>query len=155
MRRLQRGWDALGSIRVRLTLWYVLLLALILADFCSFIYVRLSLLQLTINLVDNAIKYTPPGGTVTITTRSEPGWAILEVADTGPGVKPEHRERIFERFFRADSARSRGNGTGLGLAISRWIAEAHGGDIRLTGGSAGGSTFWVRLPVGIATATHR
>jgi heavy metal sensor kinase len=103
------------------------------------------LLQLTINLVDNAIKYTPPGGTVTVTTRSEPGWAILEVADTGPGIQPEHRERIFERFFRADSARSRGNGTGLGLAISRWIAEAHGGDIRLTGGSAGGSTFCVRL----------
>jgi signal transduction histidine kinase len=104
------------------------------------------LLQLTINLVDNAIKYTPPGGTVKVTTRHEMGWAVLEVADSGPGIQPEHRQRIFERFFRADSARSRGNGAGLGLAISRWIAEAHGGEIRVEDAAAGGSTFSVRLP---------
>jgi heavy metal sensor kinase len=108
------------------------------------------LLQLTINLVDNAIKYTPRGGTVSVTTRAEPGWAVLEVADTGPGIQPQHRERIFERFFRTDAARSRGNGAGLGLAISRWIAEAHGGEIRVGSGASGGATFSVRLP----SATH-
>ncbi|HEY2594408.1 MAG TPA: ATP-binding protein [Chloroflexota bacterium] len=104
------------------------------------------LMQLMVNLVDNAIKYTPPGGVVTVATRHEPGWAIVEVADTGPGIRPEHRQRIFERFFRADSARSRGGGAGLGLAISRWIAEAHGGEIHVESGPAGGTSFSVRLP---------
>jgi len=103
-------------------------------------------MQLMVNLVDNAIKYTPPGGVVTVATRHEPGWAIVEVADTGPGIRPEHRQRIFERFFRADSARSRGGGAGLGLAISRWIAEAHGGEIHVESGPAGGTSFSVRLP---------
>jgi signal transduction histidine kinase len=96
--------------------------------------------------VDNAIKYTPPGGVVTVATRREPGWAIVEVADTGPGIRPEHRQRIFERFFRVDSARSRSGGAGLGLAISRWIAEAHGGEIRVESGPGGGTSFCVRLP---------
>jgi heavy metal sensor kinase len=105
------------------------------------------LMQLVINLLDNAIKYTPAGGTVTVTTRHDPGWALIDVADTGPGIQPEHRERIFERFFRIDSARLRGGGSGLGLAISRWIAQAHGGDIQVGGGDSGGSTFRVRLPV--------
>ena len=105
------------------------------------------LVQLTINLVDNAIKYTPQGGHVTVTTRREPGWAILEVADSGPGIRPEHRQRIFERFYRLDSARPRGKGAGLGLAISRWVVEAHGGEIRVGDGASGGATLSVRLPV--------
>jgi heavy metal sensor kinase len=104
------------------------------------------LMQLVVNLVDNAIKYTPPGGVVTVATWREPGWAIVEVADTGPGIQPEHRQRIFERFFRVDSARSRSGGAGLGLAISRWIAEAHGGEIRVESGPHGGTSFCVRLP---------
>ena len=104
------------------------------------------LMQLVINLVDNAIKYTPPGGSVTVATWQEPGWAILEVKDTGPGIRAEHRQRIFERFYRADSARARGGGAGLGLAISRWIAQAHGGDIQVSCGASGGTTFNVRLP---------
>jgi heavy metal sensor kinase len=104
------------------------------------------LMQLVVNLVDNAIKYTPPGGVVTVATRHEPGWAIVEVADTGPGIQPEHRQRIFERFFRSDMARSRGGGAGLGLAISRWIAEAHGGEIHVECGPTGGTSFCVRLP---------
>jgi heavy metal sensor kinase len=110
------------------------------------------LMQLVINLLDNAIKYTPAGGTVTVTTRHDPGWALIEVEDTGPGIQPEQRERIFERFFRVDSARLRGGGSGLGLAISRWIAQAHGGDIQVRGGVAGGSTFCVRLPATEAAA---
>jgi signal transduction histidine kinase len=104
------------------------------------------LMQLVINLVDNGIKYTPPGGLVTVTARQEPGLAIVEVSDTGPGIQLEDQQRIFERFFRVDSARSRGAGAGLGLAISRWIAEAHGGDIRVECGPTGGTTFSVRLP---------
>jgi heavy metal sensor kinase len=104
------------------------------------------LMQLVVNLVDNAIKYTPPGGVVTVATRRESEWAIVEVADTGPGIRPEHRQRIFERFFRVDSARSRSGGAGLGLAISRWIAEAHGGEIRVESGPRGGTSFCVRLP---------
>ncbi len=104
------------------------------------------LMQLVVNLVDNAIKYTPPGGVVSVATRREPGWAIVEVADTGPGIRPEHRQRIFERFFRADSARARSGGAGLGLAISRWIAEAHGGEIRVENRPGGGTSFCVRLP---------
>ncbi|MBV9328061.1 MAG: HAMP domain-containing protein [Chloroflexi bacterium] len=110
------------------------------------------LMQLVVNLVDNAIKYTPPGGVVTVATRHEPGWAIVEVADTGPGIQPEHRQRIFERFFRSDTARSRGGGAGLGLAISRWIAEAHGGEIRVECGPTGGTSFSVRLPGGTPAA---
>jgi heavy metal sensor kinase len=107
------------------------------------------LLQLVINLVDNAVKYTPRGGSVSVSTWEEPGWAVLEVSDTGPGIDPRHQERIFERFFRVDSARSRGGGAGLGLAISRWIVQAHGGEIRLTSRAAGarGATFTVYLPL--------
>jgi heavy metal sensor kinase len=104
------------------------------------------LMQLVINLVDNAIKYTPPGGMVTVATRNEPGWAIVEVNDTGPGIQPQLRERIFERFYRVDAARSRGAGAGLGLAIARWIAEAHGGEIKVSNRQTGGSSFLVQLP---------
>jgi heavy metal sensor kinase len=102
------------------------------------------LLQLMLNLADNAIKYTPTGA-VTL------GWRggarpELFVRDTGPGIAPEHRARIFERFYRVDAARSREEGgAGLGLAISRWIAEAHGGSLTLESSSQG-STFTVALP---------
>ncbi|MBV9578256.1 MAG: heavy metal sensor histidine kinase [Chloroflexi bacterium] len=112
------------------------------------------LMQLIVNLVDNAIKYTPPGGLVTVATRREPGWAIVEVSDTGPGIQPEHRQRIFERFFRSDVARSRGGGAGLGLAICRWIVEAHGGEIRVESGPRSGTSFCVRLPAAGSPATR-
>jgi signal transduction histidine kinase len=102
------------------------------------------LLQLVLNLLDNAVKFTPVGGSVNVTWAREDGEALVRVADSGPGIPPEHLPHIFERFYRADSARA-GGGAGLGLSISRWIAEAHGGSISAENALAGGATFTVRL----------
>jgi signal transduction histidine kinase len=96
-------------------------------------------------LLDNAIKYTPEGGRVTVTVREEGGRAELEVADTGVGIPEEQLPQIFERFYRADKARA-GGGVGLGLAIARQIAEAHGGTIDVQSEPGKGSTFVLRLP---------
>ena len=102
------------------------------------------LLQLLLNLADNAVKYTDTGE-ITLGWRPEPPPSLF-VRDTGPGIAAAHQERVFERFYRVDTARSRqGGGVGLGLAIARLIAEAPGGSIGLES-DAGGSTFTVRLP---------
>jgi heavy metal sensor kinase len=106
------------------------------------------LMQLLVNLVDNAIKYTPAGGEVTVSVSRDGGRAEVRVADTGAGIAPEHLPRLFERFYRVDKARSRAQGgTGLGLAICRWIAQAHGGEISVESAVGRGSTFVVRLPL--------
>jgi heavy metal sensor kinase len=106
------------------------------------------LTQLLVNLVDNALTYTPAGGDVTVSVAVEGGTAAIAVADTGIGIAPEHLARVFERFYRADPARERGRGgAGLGLAISQWIARAHGGDISATSEPGRGTTFTVRLPL--------
>lgn len=103
--------------------------------------------QLLLNLVDNALKYTPPGGEVTLSLQREPGWVCLSVSDTGIGILPEDLPHIFERFYRSDKARTRGKGgTGLGLAIAKWIAEAHNGRITVESAPNRGSTFTVWLP---------
>ena len=103
--------------------------------------------QLLLNLVDNALKYTPPGGEVTLSLQREPGWVCISVADTGIGIPPEDLPHIFERFYRSDKARTRGKGgTGLGLAIAKWIAEAHNGRITVESAPGKGSTFTVWLP---------
>lgn len=103
--------------------------------------------QLLVNLMDNALRYTPPGGTVTVGLIRRHGWAVLEVHDTGIGIAPEHLPRIFDRFYRVDHARSRdAGGTGLGLAICQWIAEAHSGRIEVESRLGVGSTFTVLLP---------
>jgi len=88
--------------------------------------------QVFSNLVDNALKYTPPGGLVTVSAHPVDGWIEVEVADNGAGIPPDELERIFERFYQTDKARSGGNrrGVGLGLAIAREIVLAHGGKIR-------------------------
>lgn len=100
------------------------------------------------NLIDNAIRYNRDGGRVTIAVGPEGGWAVLRVADTGIGIAAEHAERIFERFFRVDPARSRSHGgSGLGLAIVKWIVERHGGSIAAAGRPGGGAEFVVRLPL--------
>ncbi|MFC4106979.1 sensor histidine kinase [Micromonospora zhanjiangensis] len=104
------------------------------------------------NLVTNAISHTPPDAAVTVRLRSEPGHlAVVEVADTGPGLSPEQAERVFERFYRADAARSRragvANGTGLGLAIVAALVAAHHGTVQVTETPGGGATFRVRLPL--------
>ena len=111
------------------------------------------LVQMLLNLVDNAIKYTPAGGAITITCHApEPsrtrGAATLAVQDTGIGIAPEHLAHIFDRFYRADKARSRAQGgTGLGLAIVKSIAETYGGRVMVESTPGQGSTFSVLLPV--------
>jgi signal transduction histidine kinase len=104
--------------------------------------------QLVGNLVGNAIKYTPDGGTITLSLFQDGEWAHLDVADTGIGISPEHLPHIFDRFYRVDRARSRaGGGTGLGLAIVKGIALQHGGKVTVTSETGKGSTFtvWLKL----------
>jgi heavy metal sensor kinase len=103
--------------------------------------------QMILNLLDNAIKHTPTGGKVSLQlTRESENYLIL-VADTGSGIPPEAQSHIFERFYRADVARSSQEGSaGLGLAICRWIAEAHGGTLALES-AAGETTFTLELPL--------
>ena len=103
------------------------------------------LAQLLINLVDNAMTYTPSPGTVQVDLQRRGSWIHLVVQDTGVGIAPEHLPHLFERFYRADSARVRG-GAGLGLAICDWIASAHGGEIRVDSVVGKGSVFRVLLP---------
>jgi len=112
---------------------------------------RPSLRLLVDNLVDNAIKYTRPGGRVGVTLVSDGAWATLAVADTGIGIEPRHGDRIFERFYRVDPSRSRELGsTGLGLAIVRNVAQVHGGSVTYDSMPGRGTEFRVRLPVGSA-----
>jgi heavy metal sensor kinase len=108
---------------------------------------RFVLRQAVINLVDNAIKYSPEGGRVRVLVYNQPNGPTLEVIDTGPGIAAEHRGYIFDRFYRVDKARSRElGGTGLGLAIARWAVEAQGGCIEVESTEGAGSTFRIRLP---------
>jgi heavy metal sensor kinase len=105
------------------------------------------LLQLLLNLLDNAIKYTPSRGQVTAGWTADDTQIELWVRDTGAGIGPEHLPHIFDRFYRADKARSRAEGgVGLGLSICRWIAQAHGGSISVESAPREGSTFTARLP---------
>jgi two-component system, OmpR family, sensor kinase len=110
--------------------------------------------RLLLNLVDNAIKYTPRGGAVTVSCKTDGKRNIITVSDTGPGISAESQPHIFERFYRADSARSRAeddaagltSGAGLGLSIARWVAEAHEGTLELLRTSEAGSVFQLVLP---------
>jgi heavy metal sensor kinase len=104
--------------------------------------------QLVLNLVDNAIKYTPSDGRVLVVVKVSGEHAVLRVADTGEGMDPESLPYIFQRFYRGDRARTRGeSGSGLGLAIARWVAEAHGGTIEVKSKRGSGSVFTVHLPL--------
>jgi heavy metal sensor kinase len=107
--------------------------------------------QLALNLIENAVKYTPSGGQVSVELGSNDGRAVFTVADTGIGIAPGDLSHVFDRFWRADSARTRTSeraGTGLGLAICKWIAEAHGGTIDVQSRPGRGTTFTVDLPRG-------
>jgi heavy metal sensor kinase len=108
---------------------------------------RSVLRQALVNLAVNAIKYSPERARIRLGAGRRGEEAFLEVADEGPGIAPEHRERLFERFYRVDKSRSRGmGGTGLGLALVRWAAEAHGGHVELETEVGRGSTFRIVLP---------
>jgi heavy metal sensor kinase len=129
-------------------------LAVDVADGVSVNADRLVLREAITNVVDNAIKYSPQASTVSICVYAEGSQALLTVADAGQGIAPENRERIFDRFFRLDEARSRDSGgTGLGLAIARWAVEANGGHITVEGGATGGAIFRIVLPTGAAATT--
>ncbi len=109
---------------------------------------RAKLRQLFLNLMDNAIKYTPPGGTVSISMEPGKDSVVVTVRDTGIGIPAEHLPHIFERFYRVDKARSRAEGgAGLGLAIAKHIAQAHGGTISVESEVGKGSAFYVHLPL--------
>jgi heavy metal sensor kinase len=99
------------------------------------------------NVLHNAIKYTPERGAISVRAReTASGHSSIEVQDSGPGIAPAHRERIFERFYRAEAGRSESGGTGLGLAIARWAVAANGGRIELESEESRGSLFRIVLP---------
>src|SRR5215218_4845490 len=106
---------------------------------------RERVLQVASILLDNAVKYTPDGGSVTASVGEEDGSVALAVSDTGIGISEDQLPLIFERFHRGDPSRSEG-GVGLGLAIARQIAESHGGQIRAQSTPSKGSTFTLLLP---------
>lgn len=109
---------------------------------------RASLRLIVDNLVDNALKYTAEGGSVEVELTPDGAWATLQVRDTGIGIDSRHRNRLFERFYRVDTARSRElGGTGLGLAIVKHVASAHDGDVGFESVPGEGSTFRVRIPL--------
>jgi two-component system, OmpR family, sensor kinase len=105
--------------------------------------------QLLLNLIDNAVKFTPPGGIVTLSLRAQETGVVMEVSDSGVGIAPDAQRSIFERFFRVEESRTT-RGSGLGLAICAWIVSAHGGTISVRSQPGMGSTFAVWLPYSTA-----
>ena len=107
--------------------------------------------QVVANLMSNALTHTPAGTAVWLRLRTEGDEAVIEVTDEGPGLSPEQADRVFERFYRADVARTRrsggGSGTGLGLAIVAALVSAHGGRVEVDSRPGHGATFRVRLPI--------
>ena len=100
------------------------------------------------NLLSNAARYTPEGGTVRVRVLRDGPEAVIEIADSGMGVADEDRERVFTRFWRADPARARDRGgLGIGLAVVREIVERHGGSVGVHGSDLGGAAFVIRLPI--------
>ena len=105
--------------------------------------------QILAVIFDNAVRFTPPGGRITAAGHLHDRWAEVSVADTGPGIASEHLPHIFDRFYRAETARTRtGGGTGLGLAIARNLARAQGGDLKAESAKNGGATFHLKLSRG-------
>jgi two-component system phosphate regulon sensor histidine kinase PhoR len=102
--------------------------------------------QVIVNLVHNAVKFSPDGGDVTVRVRRVDDGLEVAVIDHGIGIARADRTRIFERFYKVDRARARGGGTGLGLAIARHVVEGHGGTIRVDSQDGLGSTFSVTIP---------
>ena len=146
--RLDLGEIAKGVVRRSRVLPEGLELKLGLVDPASVLGDRDRLRQLLTNLVENAIRYTPPPGVITVSVRKLGVRAELSVRDTGIGIAPDHQTRVFDRFYRVDSARTRTvGGSGLGLAIVKQIADAHGGTVKLDSVVGVGSEFRVVLPL--------
>jgi signal transduction histidine kinase len=116
---------------------------------------RQRLAQVLGNLLDNALRHTPAGGRVSLAVAEAAGEIVFTVADDGDGIAAEHLPHIFERFYRADSARDRGRGgSGIGLAIVKALIEAHGGHVSAASRGRGhGTTFTVRVPIGAPAAS--
>jgi signal transduction histidine kinase len=115
------------------------------AESCVVVGDRTSLKQALANLVENALRLAPSGSVVQVSSGAEGAWAYLSVADTGPGIAPEHHESVFERFWRTDDGDERRSG--LGLTIVRQIADRHGGVVRLASRPGAGATFVIWLPL--------
>ncbi len=106
-----------------------------------------ALSRVLMNLLDNAVKHVPVDGTITVNSREAGRFLRIEVVDNGPGIPPQYRERLFERFFRVDTSRSRKlGGTGLGLAIVKSLVETMDGQVGMEPAPSGGSLFWITLP---------
>ena len=109
---------------------------------------RLILRQALINLIDNAVKYSPEGGKIRVHVQTVNGNAVIEVWDSGPGIPPMYADKVFQRFYRIDKARSRAEGgAGLGLSIVQWAVSAHGGKVELMRDAAPGCAFVIHLPL--------
>jgi two-component system sensor histidine kinase KdpD len=102
--------------------------------------------QVLVNLIDNALKYSPPGSQIEIAARTEAPWLVLEVADRGPGVPEQDQARVFDKFYRIPVPEGAG-GTGLGLSICKGMVEAHDGRIRAENRVGGGLKIEIRLPL--------
>jgi len=107
--------------------------------------------QVVVNLLSNALRHTPPGGRIDVRTAIQGEEAVLEVADSGPGIAPEDLPHVFERFYRGAGAEV-GSGSGIGLAVAAELVAAHGGSIRADNRDRGGAAFTVLLPVASGTS---
>ena len=108
---------------------------------------RVEMDQVLSNLVENAVKYTPPGTAIEVGARVEHGTLRLEVADRGPGIPPEALPHLFGAFYRVDGSARRPTGLGIGLAIVKGLVEAHGGRVAVENRAGGGARFTITLPV--------
>jgi len=109
---------------------------------------RLILRQAAVNILHNAVKFTPAGGNISARVCCEGSRIVLSITDNGPGIPTEHLTKVFDRFYRVGPARTGENkGAGLGLSIAQWAARAHDGEIGLSAAPEGGCTFWIRLPL--------
>jgi signal transduction histidine kinase len=108
---------------------------------------RTRLEQVAANLIDNAVKYTPPGGRVDVEVKRTVDAAVLRVRDTGAGIPPDELPRIFDRLFRGDTSRTE-RGLGLGLSVVKAVVEAHHGTVDVVSEAGRGSVFTVSLPLG-------
>ncbi|MBM3778574.1 MAG: two-component sensor histidine kinase, partial [Acidimicrobiia bacterium] len=118
---------------------------------------RQVLRQALLNLIDNAIKYTPAGGAIRVRVTGAGGHVRLDVSDSGPGIAGDQKTRVFDRYFRSTQGSAQ-KGSGLGLAITKWAVEANGGDLAVASSEGNGSTFSITLPgprAVVTTATER